>query len=82
MKVEWPKPIPKVLIQKTVHEKRGMSSGYTHLPARGRYWDDLRAMGVSDELLRFEVDGVFTRRDLRALPESKRRCYYFQGQIA
>jgi hypothetical protein len=67
------KPVSKVLIQRTVEEMRETFSGYTLLPAKGWYWDDVRMMGVSDDLMRFEVDGVFTGIDLCALHEWKRK---------
>jgi hypothetical protein len=50
-----------------------MFSGYTLLPAKGWYWDAVRIIGVSDDLVRFEVDGVFTGNDLRALHDWKRK---------
>jgi hypothetical protein len=65
------KPVPKALIQRTVHEMHEMFSGYTLSPARGWYWDDVRTMGISDDLVRFEVDGIFTGNDLHALRDWK-----------
>jgi hypothetical protein len=65
--------VPKMLIERTVREMREMFSGYTLLPAKGWYWDDVKMMGMPDELVRFEVDGVFTGNDLRSLRHWKRK---------
>jgi hypothetical protein len=60
-------PIPKVLIERTVREMREMFSGYTLLPAQGWYLDEVTMKGLTDDLVRIEVDGVFTGDDLCAL---------------
>jgi len=67
------KPVSKVLIQRTVCEMHEMFSGYSFLPAKGWYWDEAKKMGVSDDLVRFEVDGVFTGSDLHALHDWKKK---------
>jgi hypothetical protein len=67
------KPIPELLIKRTIQEMREMFSGYTLLPAKGWYWDDVRIIGVSDDLVRIEVDGIFTGDDLHTLHDWKKR---------
>lgn len=64
-------PIPKALIERTLREMREMFSGYTLLPAQGWYLDDVTMTGVPDDLVRFEVDGVFTGNDLHTLHDWK-----------
>ena len=54
-------------------EMREMFSGYTLVQTMGWYWDDVITIGVSDELARFEVDGIFTGSDLRAIHEWKKK---------
>jgi hypothetical protein len=71
--VGYRRPISKVLIQRTVDEMRDMFSGYTLTQAIGWYWDEVSAIGVVDDLVRFEVDGVFTGNDLHALHEWKKK---------
>jgi di/tripeptidase len=44
-----------------------MFSGYTLSRARGWYWDEKKGIGVSDELIRCEIDGVFTGNELHTL---------------
>jgi hypothetical protein len=46
---------------------RRMFGGFTITRSVGWYWDEPSLTGVSDDLLRFEVDGMFTGKDLRAL---------------
>ena len=65
------KAISKVLIERTISEMQRMFGGYTLTRAMGWYWDETNNTGVSDELVRLEVDGVFTGSDLRALHEWK-----------
>jgi hypothetical protein len=48
-------------------------SGYTATRAAGWYWNDSNRTGVSDELVRFEMDGIFTGDDLRLLHVWKER---------
>ncbi|MGA2086168.1 MAG: hypothetical protein ABSG60_11665 [Terracidiphilus sp.] len=67
------KPVPKAMIQKTVNEIRSMFSGYTLTRAKGWYWDEEKSIGVPDDIVRFEVDGIFTGSDLRALHQWKRK---------
>lgn len=52
---------------------QGMFSGYTLTRATGWYWDEAKKEGIPDELVRLEVDGVFTGNDLRVLHEWKRK---------
>lgn len=66
-------PISKVLIQRTISEMQHMFSGYTLTRAMGWYWDEAKNTGVPDELVRLEVDGVFTGGDLRLLHEWKEK---------
>jgi hypothetical protein len=40
--------------------------GYTLLPAQGWYWNDVTMTGLPDDIVRIEVDGIFTGDDLRA----------------
>ncbi len=67
------KPISNTLIQRTISEMQRMFSGYTLARVMGWYWEETKSVGVPDELVRLEVDGVFTGDDLRALHEWKRR---------
>lgn len=67
------KPIAKFLIDRTIHEIQSLFSGYTLTRAMGWYWDDVSAAGLSDDLVRFELDGVFTGNDLRALHDWKKK---------
>ncbi len=67
------KPVSKALIQRTINEVQQMFSGYTLTRATGWYWDETKNTGVPDELVRMEVDGVFTGGDLRALHEWKEK---------
>lgn len=64
------KPIPTFLIERTIKEMQMMFSGYTYNRSSGWYLDGRE--GVSDDLVRFEVDGVFNGNDLRALHEWKK----------
>jgi hypothetical protein len=61
------KRVSMVLIKRTVDEMRSMFSGYTLSRARGWYWDEKKGIGVSDELIRCEIDGVFTGNELHTL---------------
>jgi hypothetical protein len=65
------KPVSKAMIRRTVDEMRGMFSGYTLIRAMGWYWDEENTIGVPDDIVRFEVDGIFTGCDLRAIHEWK-----------
>ncbi len=65
------KPVSKALIQRTIDEIQRMFSGYTLARVMGWYWDETKKEGVPDELMRLEVDGVFTGNDLQALHEWK-----------
>lgn len=71
------KPIPTFLMERTLEEMQVMFSGYTLSPAHGWYLDGRE--GVPDDLVRFEVDGVFTGGDLQALHEWKKKlCRRFR----
>ncbi len=71
------KPIPAFLIRRTLQEMQVMFSGYTFNRSGGWYLDGTE--GVSDDLVRFEVDGVFTGGDLRLLHEWKKKlCRRFR----
>lgn len=71
------KPIPTFLIERTIEEMQMMFSGYTFNRAGGWYLDAIE--GISDDLVRFEVDGVFTGNDLRLLHEWKKKlCRRFR----
>jgi hypothetical protein len=61
------RPIPSFLLGRTVDEIQRLFSGYTVTRATGWYWNDSDRTGVPDELVRFEMDGVFTGDDLRLL---------------
>jgi hypothetical protein len=61
------RPIPSFLLGRTVDEIQRFFSGYTVARATGWYWNDRDRTGVPDELVRFEMDGVFTGDDLRLL---------------
>ena len=61
------RPIPSFLLGRTVDEIQRFFSGYTVTRATGWYWNDSDRTGVPDELVRFEMDGVFTGDDLRLL---------------
>ena len=61
------RPIPSFLLGRTVNEIQRFFSGYTVTRATGWYWNDSDRTGVPDELVRFEMDGVFTGHDLRLL---------------
>ncbi len=50
-----------------------MFSGYTLAQVKGWYWNETKNEGVPDELVRLEVDGVFTGDDLRVLHEWKKK---------
>ena len=65
------KPVSKALIQRTINEVQQLFSGYTLTRTMGWYWDETKNTGVPDELVRLEVDGIFTGGDLRALHEWK-----------
>lgn len=65
------KPISKALIQRSIDEIQRMFSGYTLAQVMGWYWDETEKEGVPDELVRLEVDGVFTGNDLRVLHDWK-----------
>lgn len=67
------KPVSKALIQRTLSEMQRMFTGYTLTRAMGWYWDETKNTGVPDELVRLEVDGVFTGSDLRILHEWKEK---------
>jgi hypothetical protein len=67
------KPVPRALIQRTIDEMQRMFSGYTLAQVMGWYWNETKREGVPDELVRLEVDGVFTGDDLRALHEWKKK---------
>jgi hypothetical protein len=67
------KPIAQFLIDRTIREIQSLFSGYTLIRAMGWYWDEVRAEGVPDDLVRFELDGVFTGRDRCVLREWKKR---------
>jgi hypothetical protein len=67
------KPISPFLIERTVDEMRNLFSGFTLSRAKGWYWDEANRVGVSDELVRFEVDGVFTGNDLYLLHTWKKK---------
>jgi len=51
---------------------RRMFSGFTVTRAMGWYWDESSRIGVSDDLVRCEVDGMFTGSDLHTLQEWKK----------
>jgi len=61
------RPIPSFLLGRTVDEIQRFFSGYTVTRATGWYWNESDRTGVPDELVRFEMDGVFTGDDLRLL---------------
>jgi hypothetical protein len=61
------RPIPSFLLGRTVDEIQRFFSGYTVTRATGWYWNESGRTGVPDELVRFEMDGVFTGDDLRLL---------------
>jgi hypothetical protein len=65
------KPVSKAMIQRTVDEIRSIFSGYTLIRAKGWYWDKEKSIGVPDDIVRFEVDGIFTGNDLRTLHKWK-----------
>ncbi len=67
------KPVSNILIERTIEEMQRMFSGYTLTRAMGWYWDETKSAGVSDELVRLEVDGVFAGSDLRELHEWKKK---------
>ncbi|HUN84793.1 MAG TPA: hypothetical protein VMU48_10460 [Terracidiphilus sp.] len=67
------KPISGVLIQRTIDEMRRMFSGYTLARVMGWYWDEAKNTGLPDELMRLEVDGVFSGNDLYVLHTWKER---------
>ncbi len=70
-------PIPIFLMERTLEEMQVMFSGYTLSPAHGWYLDGRK--GVPDDLVRFEVDGIFTGGDLRVLHEWKKKlCRRFR----
>lgn len=50
-----------------------MFSGYTLARVMGWYWDEAEKEGVPDELVRLEVDGIFTGNDLRVLHDWKKK---------
>lgn len=66
-------PISSFLLKRTVDEMQRFFSGYTATRAAGWYWNDSNRTGVSDELVRFEMDGIFTGDDLRLLHVWKER---------
>jgi len=65
------KPISKALLLRTMDEMQAMFSGYTLNRAMGWYVDG--DSGVSDDLIRFEIDGIFMGHDLRKLHEWKKK---------
>jgi hypothetical protein len=67
------RPISSFLLERTVDEIQQFFSGYTVTRATGWYWNDSARTGVSDELVRFEMDGVFTGDDLQLLRVWKER---------
>ena len=67
------KPISPFLIERTVDEMRNLFSGFTLSRAEGWYWNERSRIGVPDELVRFEVDGVFTGNDLYLLRTWKKK---------
>lgn len=66
-------PIAPLLLNRTVHEMQHFFSGFTVTHATGWYWNEKDKTGVPDELIRFEVDGVFTGSDLCLLHEWKEK---------
>lgn len=66
-------PIAPLLLNRTVHEMQHFFSGFTVTYATGWYWDETKQSGVPDELVRLEVDGIFTGDDLRVLHEWKKK---------
>ena len=67
------KPVSKALIQRSIDEMQRMFSGYTLARVMGWYWDEAEKEGVPDELVRLEVDGIFTGNDLRVLHDWKKK---------
>lgn len=67
------KPISAALTRRTMDEMQQMFSGYTISRVTGWYWNRVENTGVPDELVRLEIDGVFTGNDLCTLREWKSR---------
>lgn len=67
------KPVAVFLFRRTIEDMCRMFSGFTITNAMGWYYDESRNSGLSDELVRFEVDGIFEGADLDALHEWKRQ---------
>jgi hypothetical protein len=67
------KPVAPAMIRRTLNEMHAMFSGYTLSRALGWYWDEAENVGVTDELIRCEIDGTFTGIDLWMLNEWRRR---------